>query len=151
MVLYWRFYLNSSFAVSFFPLQCFIVQLGLWHALVFYFLSLSCASSLLYHHVLSLFSTLWHFGFMCNRCANSVSWTFHPAAGAAAGLSRCSCESMTAASIFSKALWWHHILSLCLQPRLFWWRRLSRHQQKKKTAAAGRHEENAAAILTFTL
>lgn len=80
---------------------------------------------------------------MCTRCANMVRWTpaltpgaAATAAAAAAGVSRCSCESTTALSIFSKALWWLHILSLCLQPRLFWWQRLSRHRLKSSCSLA---------------
>lgn len=63
------------------------------------------------------------------------------AAAAAAGLSRCSCESMTVRSIFSKALWWLRILSLCLQPRLFWWGRRSRHRRQNSCSRApqGKH------------
>lgn len=77
-----------------------------------------------------------HFAFMCNR----LIWLAElliPLRGLLLLLAWAGVNlSMTAPSIFSKALWWLHILSLCLQPRLFWWQRLSRHRRKNSCSRA---------------
>lgn len=51
-------------------------------------------------------------------------------------------------SVFSKALWWLRIPSLCLQPRLFWWGE-DVPGTSDQTAAAGRHEEKHRSYFNF--